>query len=93
MLTIYNNEWLVLKDMIKNDFNKKYKNLNLNINGLVENDLLIKVNIRVSDLTLDIAKNFDLDLKGFFTISSFIDYLFINIDDSIKIMINEHYFK
>ena len=90
-MTIYKNEAYLLLEYIKNNFKKQYKHLDINLTIAETNDLLEGINITIKENTLNLQRSKFINVKGFFSIDDFKDYIMITINDLFREMINTYY--
>ena len=90
-LIIWKNEAELLKENIKEEFKKHYKCLGLNLICETENELLKGIHISLVENKLKLRKEFFVDLKGFYSINDYKDYIMITINDLLEEMIKNYY--
>jgi len=91
-LVIYSNEVDYLIEEIKEQFNKRYKNLILSVTRHEENDLLQGLNFNIISTKLEIHYSVYVPISGIFTYNDYIDYCRIKIDDLFKRVIKEYFY-
>ena len=91
MLSIYKNEAYLLLEYIKNNFKKQYKHLDISLTIAETNDLLEGINIIIKENILNLQRSKFINVKGFFKIEDYRDYIMITINDLFCEMINNYY--
>lgn len=90
-LIIWKNEALLIKESIKNKFNKYYKHLGLNLICETENELLKGIHITLIESKLNLRKEDFVSTSGLFSIKDYEDYVLIRIQDLFNEMFKNYY--
>lgn len=90
-LIIFKNEAELLRERIKDEFNKNYKHLGLNLICETENEILKGIHITLIENKLNLRKEVFVTVDGLYSIGDYEDYILIRIQDLFKEMIKNYY--